>query len=173
MKIFKNKVFALVLCVVLVLASTLLNTRVKLGGMCEELNERFYASEGIGDKLQALRAGADALAALAENNGIRADALKDASAALQSLLSQRSVNAGQLHTSYDALRSQLSATAAQLKENNVSGADTILSGIQTIQDAISSSGYNAEVREFRSKNGSFFTRFLASLSGVSIPEEFA
>ena len=173
MKIFKKRGVALILCVLIILGSTLLNTRSKLGGLCEDLNESFYASKGIAGKLEALHVEADALAGLAEANGIDAAALRSASANLQGMLSQRSVNAGQLHRYYDALRSQLSVTAAQLSEKNVSGADTILSRAQELQNAITASEYNADVRSFRNRYGSFFTRFLASLAGVSIPEEFA
>ena len=173
MKFFKKRSVALVICLILVIASTLLNTRVKLGAQCRELNESLYTVEGIAGKLEALHVEADALAALAEANGIKADGLRQASADLQDLLSQRSVNAGQLYRCYDALRAQMSATAAQLSEKNVPGADTILARAQDLQNAIASSDYNTEVRSFRQRNGSLLTRFLASLSGVSIPEEFA
>ncbi len=172
MKFFKKPVVAVLLCLIVVIAAPLLNTRIKLGRQCEKLNERFYSS-GIADKLEALHVEADALAALAEANGLNADALRGASADLQDALSQRSSNAGQLHRYYDALRSQISATAAQLSEKKVAGADTVLLRIQNLQDDIASSSYNAEVRSFRTRYKSRFTHLMASLAGVHMPEEFA
>ena len=88
MKFFKKRSDALVICLILVIASTLLNTRIKLGAQCRELNESLYTVEGIAGKLEALHVEADALAALAEANGIKADGLRQASADLQDLLSQ-------------------------------------------------------------------------------------
>jgi hypothetical protein len=173
MKLLKKPAVALVVCLILVIGATLLNTRVRLGRQCSSLANSFYAVDGIADKLEAMHVQADALAALAEANGVNADALRNASADLQGLLSQRSVNAGQLYRYYDALRSQMSATAAQLSEKNVSGVDTIQKRAQILQDDISMDSYNTDVRSFRQRNGSFLTRFLASLAGVSIPEEFA
>ena len=44
MKFFKNRGVALVLCLLIVICSTLLNTRIRLGGACRELYNSFYSS---------------------------------------------------------------------------------------------------------------------------------
>ena len=43
MKLFKNRFFALLLAVVVVIASTLINTDVKFGRECSKVTEQFYA----------------------------------------------------------------------------------------------------------------------------------
>ena len=53
-KLFSTPSFALALTLVLMIASVLLNTRVKLGSKCETLCERFYGDSMISASLSSL-----------------------------------------------------------------------------------------------------------------------
>ncbi len=171
MKFFKNRTVALILCVVIVLGSTLLNTRIKLGSRCRDLDEEFYATGGIAYLLETVHVEADTLAAQAEAKGIDASGLRSASEDLQRVLSQRSLSAAQLYPYYDALRSEISTAASQLGDSGAAG--ETLARIESAQNAISASDYNAHVRRFCSRYDNFISKSLAALAGVDLPEEFA
>ena len=178
MKFFKKRSVALILCVLVVIGSTLWNTNRKLGGDCRDLGESFYARDGIASLLETLHVEADSLAAVAEANGIDANALRIASGNLQGMLSQRSTRIGSLFSYYDKLRGELRSTeqkllSTQLSEKDAEAVSSSLELIHNAQAAIGSSGYNAQVRAFLSDNNSLVTRVLAKLAGVSLPEEFA
>ena len=55
MKFFKKRSVALILCVLVVLGSTVLNTRWKLGDDCEELDALFRSKDGIAVQLETLQ----------------------------------------------------------------------------------------------------------------------
>ena len=178
MNFFKKRPIAIILCVVAVLCSTLLNTRFKLGADCAELEALFYRSGGIASQLEILHENANALAAVSDSNGIDASALRSASDNLQGLLSQRGIGAGLIYTAYDKLRTELSATrqkllSAELSQQDSVTANNCLDALDSAKSALSQSEYNELVRSFRADNGSFFTRFWASLAFVNMPEEFA
>lgn len=178
MKFFKKRSVAVALCVILVLVTTLLNTRWKLGGKCRDLSESFYDRGGIAASLETIRTESDSLAAVAESNGIDAQALRTASGNLQGMLSQRSIGAAQLFPYYDALRTELRSIeqkllSASLSDEDAAAVSKSIELIHSAQTAIGASEYNTQVRAFRSRNGGLFTRVLASLAGVRLPEEFA
>lgn len=178
MKFFKKRSVALVICALVIIASTLINTRWKLGKQCRQLDEDFYQQSGIAGQLEKLDAEADTLAALAEANGIDAVSLRSASGKLQSMLSQRSVTAPRLYRYYETLRTELLAVeqrllAAKLSDADAAALSKCLETIHSVQSAIGSDAYNEQVRAFRTKYNSVFTRVLASLAGVTLPLEFA
>ena len=51
MKFFKNRFVAILLCVLVVIGSTLLNTRIKLGGQCRDTARGLYADGGIAQQI--------------------------------------------------------------------------------------------------------------------------
>ena len=86
-KLSNKRWFAVLLCVVGVIASTLLNTRVKLGGECGELFDSFYENSGsevsIGSQLQSIGNAVTGLAAIAGHYGLDSTAAHDATEQLQ------------------------------------------------------------------------------------------
>ena len=178
MKFFKKRSVALVLCILAVIVSTLVNTRWKLGKQCRALDDMFYSSSGIAGELGTLYAEADKLAAVAEANGIDALSLRGASGYLQGVLSQHSVTAPRLYRYYETLRTELSVMEQKLLSASLSSADAAavsksLEAIHGAQTAIGADAYNEQVRAFRTKYNSVFTRVLASMAGLSLPLEFA
>ena len=178
MKFFKKRSVALILCVLVVLGSTVLNTRWKLGDDCEELDALFRSKDGIAVQLETLQEQADVLASVAEANEIDAAALRSASEEMLEALSQGSYGAAKLYRCYTRLRTELSnirqaLLSAQLSEQHSATANRSLEAIESAKTALSASEYNKQVDSFLSRNGSSFTRLLASIAGVRLPEVFA
>ncbi len=177
MKFFKNRGVALVLCVLIVLGATLLNTHVKFGGMCRQLTDAFYRDGGIAPELEIIHAESMTLAAIGQANGLDVSALRGATDDLQGMLSQRSVGAAELYRYYDALCRELNKVSQQLAAQGVKVQPeeyiVCLGKITAAQEHIRVSGYNALVRDFLQENDRFPTSVLAKLAGVAMPEEFA
>ncbi len=178
MKFFKNPVVAVLLALLIVLASTLVNVHVKYGKLCRSVTDEFYAEAGIADQLSSIRMDAAVLAKVAERNGIDAKELTNAANHLQDLLSQTGVSAGRVFRCYDELRVELVSAEQKLLGVALSDTDAItvsdcISRIQNAASAISASPYNETVRSFLAKYDRFPTHMLARLANVSIPEVFA
>ena len=97
MKIFKNRAVAVLLCVLIVIASTLLSTNVKLGREADGVSDGFYKGvtydgykhPAISDQLNNICGAADGLASVVASYDIDVVALRQYSADLKDFLSQR------------------------------------------------------------------------------------
>ena len=178
MKFFKNRVVALILCLLIVVGATLLNTHVKFGALCRELANTFYDDDGIAQQLVTLQAEATRLASVAEKNGLDAAELTAAAEELQRCLSRGDAGAARFYACYDALCRELSAMEQSLLSKALSAEDAeavslCLTQIHTAQAKIAASSYNENVRDFLQKYDRFPTNLLADLADVPMPEEFA
>ena len=178
MKFLKKPSVALLLCVLIVICSTLVNTRVKFGALCREKAQTFYAEGSIASQLSELHDEAGTLARLAESKGQNASALRDASALLQEMLNRGNLSAGQLYPYYSHLNETLKDVetkllTAECSEQEAAALSASLEQIHNLQAAIAASSYNDNVRTFCAKNSRFPTGILAKLAGVALPEEFA
>ena len=178
MKFFQKRWVAWTLCVLLVFASTLLNTRWKLGARCSELAGSFYGEGSIAQSLSQLGEDGLSLAKLAEANGIDAGALHVAAENDLNSLSRRDANAAELYKSYAALRSELDSAerkllGTSLGTEDASALSACLESIHTANARIDASDYNAQVRRFLYRYDNGFTRMLANLAGVDLPAAFA
>ncbi len=177
-KLLSKKPVAIVLCLLIVLGSTLLNTRIRLGGACRELYNNFYGPGSMAYQLGEVCTEGDTMAALAEANGIDASSLRRSVESLRGMLNQEEDNASRLYSGYMWLRDELSQTRQQLFSSNLNDTDAsqlraATDRFSALQSAISSSDYNTQVRSFESSNSSLLTRVLARLAGVNMPVEFA
>lgn len=177
-KILSKKPVAIVLCLLIVVGSTLLNTRIRLGGACRELYNSFYAPASMAYQLGQVCTEGETLAALAEANGVDASALRYSAESLRGMLNREEDDASALYSGYMWLREELSSTRQQLFSANLNETDAsqlraATDRLSALQSVISSSDYNAQVRSFESKNNSLLTRILARLAGVNMPVEFA
>ena len=175
MKFFQKRWVAWTLCVLVIFASTLLNTRWKLGAKCRDLTGSFYEETGIGPALTQLAEEGESLAALAQSNGIDAGALRSAAANLKAAMGDP---AGQLYGYYNQLRSELENTEQKLLSSGLSAEDaaqvsSCLNRVHTALAQINTSDYNARVESFRYRYNNGFTRMLAGIAGVHLPETFA
>ena len=178
MKFFKKRWVAWTLCVLAVLGSTLLNTRWKLGAKCEDLTESFYGPEGIAAPLSQMASDAENLARLAQDNGVDAKPLQEAAESLNVLLGQHSENARMIYANYDVLREELRSAEQKLLSASLSSGDAAevsacLERIRSAGEQISASDYNTQVLAFNRRCDKLFTRLLASLAGLSMPQVFA
>lgn len=178
MKFFKNPVVAFLLCLVIVLGSTLLNTHIKFGRLCQEVTDEFYGEDGIAAQLSSLRVDAVALAAVAKVNDVDASALENAATVLQGAMSQTHMGVSWVYLAYDKLRTELTLTEQNLLSKSLSDSDaqtvqTLLTRIHNEQEKISASDYNEQVRSFLRKYDRFPTHALARLAEVKLPEVFA
>ena len=177
-KLLSKRPVAIALCLLIVIGSTLLNTRIRLGDACRELCNSFYSPGSMADELGEVCAEGETIAALAEANGIDASSLRYSVESLRSMLNREESNASQLYSGYMWLREELSQTRQQLFSANLNETDAsqlraATDRLSTLQSAISSSDYNAQVRSFQSENSSLLTRILARLAGVDMPVDFA
>ncbi len=177
-KYLSKKPVALVLCLLIVLGSTLLNTRIRLGGACRELCNNFYGPGSMAYQLGEVCSEGDTMAALAEANGVDASSLRRSVESLRGMLKQEEDNASHLYSGYRWLLDELSQArqqlfSASLNETDASQLRAAIDRLSSLQSAISSSDYNTQVRSFERSNSSLLTRFLARLAGVDLPVEFA
>lgn len=177
MKFFKNRVVAIVLCVLIVAGATLLNTAIRFGSVCREIAGSFYHDEEISSQLEVLYSEAVSLAVIAGNNGIDATALLSATNELHQSLSQSS-GASSVYAAYEKLNTELTAMeqkllAVALSDSDAQSVSSSLVQIHAAQVRLASSAYNANVRDFLRRYDHFPTNILAKLAGVTLPEEFA
>ena len=181
-KLFKKTWFALLLCVVGVVASTLLNTRVKFGPLCEQARAGLYETDAndidlrfeLNDYCDCMNALID----LAASQGIDTAAAVEKSDSLRTLLKNDSVEAPELYRSYAAVLSETRTLSDALGAFALGNHDSAtlqrcLGSLESARSAIERFGYNAEIDAFLSKYDRFPTSTLASAVGLRYPERFA
>ena len=181
-KLFKKTWFALLLCVVGVVASTLLNTRVKFGPLCEDVRASLYQTDANGTslrfELEDYCSCQDTLIALASSQGVDTDSAVEARDALRALLNAEGVAAHTLYEGYAAVLAETQALTAALGEHPLGTHDSAtlqrcLSSLESAQTAIEGFGYNAGLDEFLRKYDRLPTNALAAAVGIRYPERFS
>ncbi len=180
-KLFSRRSFAVALCIVGVVASTLLNTRVGLGGKSGDLIDRFYDARlgeaCISTQLSNLCRAATGLTAIAGHYNLDSAEATRASEQLESALQSSDGHVRALYPGYTALLKAADELLARLEQANLSKRDAeslalYSSSIASAQSAIEASDYNARVRDFLIENNRFPTGGLAAFAGVRMPELF-
>ena len=181
-KLFKKTWFALLLCVVCVVASTLLNTRVKFGPLCDQARAGLYETDANGIdlrfELNDYCSCLDTLIDLAASQGIDTAAAVEKSDALRGLLGREGVGARELYSAYASLLAETRALSDALGAYALGTHDSAtlqrcLGSLESARSAIERFGYNAEIDAFLSKYDRFPTSTLASAVGLRYPERFA
>ena len=185
---FKNRFFALILAALVVASSTLINTRVMLGGEARDVTQGFYEGfpesgiyTGIDDQLAYQMTDAVGLASVTASFGeldAETDAVRAATNALRAVLDAGDIPAS--HAANEKLQGAVAAldhaaqgaamTAAQQTQY-----DTHLTDFLGSQDAVLRYGaaYNNSVAQFLSRvYNAFPTKLLADLTGVEAPAPF-
>ncbi len=181
-KLFKKTWFALLLCVVGVVASTLLNTRVKFGPLCEQARAGLYETDANGVDLRFELSDycscLDTLIGLAASQGIDTAAATETSEALRQLLRNDGVEARELYNAYASVLAEEAALSGALSDYALGTHDSAtltrcLSSLETAKSAVGRFGYNADIDAFLSKYDRFPTNSLAAAVGLRYPERFA
>ncbi len=186
MKLFKKPVFAVILCVVLILCSTLLSVHIRFGAKCDRVKDALYTGvetngytqKGIASHLQNIGAYAAGLVTIAKNYDIDTADVEQAENYLQMSLNYSRDYASHIHYNYAELNKALDTMIDQLQrtelsERDADGVRQYVESLNGARSAIEESAYNEQVREFLRKYDRFPTDSLASLAGVSMPEFFA
>ena len=181
LKLFRRRWFAVLLCVVGVVASTLLNTRVGLGGKSDDIIDRFYDSrlgeQCIGTQLSNLCKATTGLTAIAGHYNLDSSAANRASEQLEGALQSSYGKAGTLYADYKTVVEAADELIARLGLASISKRDTenlelYTTTIADAQSNIEANDYNERVTDFLRANSRFPAGLFAALAGVRMPELF-
>lgn len=187
MGFLKNKTVAVIIAVILVIASTLLATHIKLGKQVSEVTEGFYNGvnydgylhPSVFTQLKNISSYCLGISTIAMEYGIDTTKLNEARSHLETNLDGKEGNIKELYANYSDLRTVATQVINELKTKSLNDRDQAgFSEYQTNYDGavatIESSGYNETVTSFI--NGPYHTfpaNILAKLSGVKAPAYFA
>ena len=187
MEILKNRVVAMLLCVFIVLASTLLSSAVRLGRVVDGINDGFYDGvtydgykhPAIAEQLKNICGAIDGLASVAMNYDADVVALRQSSVVLKEMLNQRTTSYAILYEAYitalynvDDVKAQLSSK--NLSERDAAGLEQYASTISSASGVIDDAGYNDSVHQIRRSYLEHLPeKFFVSVSGTDTPELFA
>ena len=122
MKLFKQRSFALTLCILVVLCSTLISIHAKVSAKTAAITSEFDRS--LAPLLTQLCDESDQLSALAKSKSLDASSLTQAISELRAALSVRDIPAACAR--YGKLNLAFSQTADQLRQSNLSYGDEYL-----------------------------------------------
>lgn len=181
-KLFKKTWFAVLLCVIAVVATTLLNTRSKFGPLCGAMREQLYGTDSKGvsllEQLQVYCGSFDTLLSLASGQRLDTAAAEQANEALRAAAMKTDVPARELYGLYAMLVREEERLSAQLGEMALGTHDAAtlqrcLGSLETAKSTIGSFQYNARLAEFLDDYDRFPTNALAAAVGLSYPESFS
>lgn len=186
MKFFKKPVVAVLLTIIVVIASTLLSIGIKFGNKAQGVIDGFYdgvyangyTQNSIASHLRNINSYADGLAAIANNYDIDTSSIKDSSEDLKLALSYSYGDASYIYYCYsslmtDVIEIQDALGRVELNERDTSGVEQYSANISGARSSIETAGYNETVREFTREYGSFPGTSLALLAGVDFPTLFS
>ena len=184
MSILKKRWFALFLCILVVAASTLINTRVKFGALVDDVIDSFYygtvSDESIYDHLKTISTEAQKLVLLGKEYGIDrsvTEDVEDSVAWLQENVEYTRGYENLIYENYQDIQSSLLNLENALNHSSLSAEDTALLAscdltIANAKAAIDASDYNSIVRSFLKAYNHFPTSNLAHAAGISMPKLF-
>ena len=186
MSFFKRRTVALLLTLIVVVASTLLSTNIKLGRKAQDVTDGFFngvvyngfQQKGIAAHLKNILAYADGMVTIARNYSLDTADAENASDSLKRALSYADGNISYIHYAYEELLSAVTIledqlNRAELSERDAEGLRQYSDSLTGARSAIDNAGYNESVREFLREYSQFPTKLLADLAGVKMPQYFA
>lgn len=186
MKLFKNPVFAVVLCIILIFVSTILSIHIRFGNKADRIKDQLftgvevngYIQKPIAAHLQNYTGYASGLATIAKNYDVDTTALTEANDYLQLSLKYSGDYASSIYYNYTELNKEVNSVVdalqrKELSDRDAEGLEQYVNSIAGVHSSIEESGYNDSVREFLRKYDRFPTNALVTLAGVSMPEYFA
>lgn len=192
MKLLKNRTFAILLTLLLVIASTLLSASAQLKNDIKKVTDGFYtgalydgeraadvadSSGSIYKQLTLIIDNANNIYAVATSVGVDAETLKETTYYLKSDIGSMHEYIGSIHWSYSQLCDALSVIKPKLASMELSQSDRdevnqAFLNISDAQKVISESGYNESVRRYKNSMN-VFEEFVADTCGIYGPEFFA
>lgn len=180
MKFLKNPVVAVLLSLIIIIASSAISIDVKLSNRAGKVINRFYDGNGmksIGVLLDELCRLSDDLAPLADNYGLDTDTAAAKSRELKQMISRRESDISAVYKVYNELSNSsqnilTSLESMSLSERHTQMVSTYSDEFAEIKNGIESSGYNVSVRKFLKSYGKFPARNFAELFSVTYPAYF-
>ena len=185
MKALKNPVVAVILAIIMIVASTLLSAGVKLGKETQKITDGFYDGveydgynhTSIYSQLGNICGAADGIVAVASRYDIDCSNVSYASGDLKSSLSTMHNEISSIYSLYDDLCTALNSIyndldGVELSSRDSEGIDAYKDTITNAQRVIGSAGYNESVRTYINSLG-FPANLFVKLCNVDTPEYFA
>lgn len=186
MNSLKKPAVALILCAAVVIASSLISVRLKLGSECDEVISGFHDGvyvdgvlmPSIASQLLTIRGCADEISYIAKAYAVDTEELGWAADDIRNGLIYSEADASYLYYCYEEILDELREVEDKLRQAAVSDKDReLLNGyfeeIRVARELIDISGYNASVRQFSKNKLHFPAEFLGELAGVEFPELFS
>ena len=174
---------ALLIAVIVVIATILLQTRFRFGRICESVNDQFYhgarGETSIASELSILADSAEVLSGLAHLYGLEES--KDIVNVISSLREQLLLESNDTSVIHDLYKTLLSDTFTlesllsrqELRETDAETFSTAQHNAAMAKAAIDASSYHETVRTFLKRYDRFPTSGLASLVGLKMPQVFS
>jgi len=185
MKIFKNRFFALILAVLIIISSSLLSLNIKLNKEFAKISDDFYNGVlvngqrdlSIHSQLTTIGRIAEDLSAIAGRNGIDVSEFKDSVDYFNHDILVMHDNISYIHYLYEELLDDImdvgyALTSVDLSTNDEKAAVFALEEILKAKENIEISAYNERVRKYISSLP-FPMSALADITGAHLPEYFA
>ena len=186
MNIFKKPAFAILLTVVVVLASSLISIDVKLSGKCEKAGDGFYTGVRVkGERqipaaecIEVMCADSEDMVLKAGNYGIDTAELVSVTDELKQSIGSRTPELGALFEDFNSfysgtllLKNQL--YNAPLSERHKDELAETAEEFEQMAQMLAASGYNDSVARFLKRFDRFPVRQYAELLNIEFPEYFA
>ena len=184
-KLLSSPFVALLIAVIVVIASVLINTKVRFGPICEQVNAGFDFGVGnesaIASELKTLCNAAEKLTILARQNDVAVEDAEELESSVEELRLHLSSERRPLRTMYADYESILRGCFAlesalgrlSLTETDAESLSAAQHDAAAAKAAIDESSYNDIVRSFQKRYKHFPTVQLAELTGIRMPELFA
>lgn len=181
MDFFRNRLVACVLAVLVVAGSAVINTQVKLGEKCQEVEDGFYTSQSGEKSIYArlderLDASNGVWSLLVNRDTDAANSLSEARSELISAYDAKDISEmydanKSLETAFDSAAAVLAA--CELDSGEIDAMNSYIESFDGAQKMIDRSSYNSTVLEFvRTVYNKFPASLLAPVAGVDSPELF-
>ncbi len=181
MKLLKNRVFAIILCVAAVLGSTCISAAVRLNRQSDELIKLFYSGlnreESISSGLSRLCQTGNDICLIADSYGIDTSSVKSLSGQLQTMLSSESGDISDICQRYSAYSFELkklreALLGTELTQRHIQMMDGCIKAMDDAEKAIAASSYNSKVTSLQKSFDSFPEVIFTSLFDIHTPAKF-
>ena len=172
----KKPIVAAILCVIVVISSTVISTHARLDPWCEDIKDGFTEAGGIADQLDVVCSAGSGIIKIAEAYGIGCFETQDLCESIRATTHLNSP--GTLFTLYQMFCGKLNDLTNTLRLKDLSAQDaslleTMNAELNAARSAISDNEYNSSVTFFLRKELGAFSAGFAKLCGVRLPEQFA
>ena len=174
----KKPIVALIICVIVVILSTIVNVHHDLDPDCEQIRGKFTESCGIADQLNVVCTASNGFVSLAKKYEVNEQSSFNAEDIATSLrFSVGDEDPNELADLYRMLIAETDKLRTSLWLKDMSAEDVkLFEGYEAeylaAQNAIGSNDYNSEVSHYLTKELGFFSRMMAKLCFVRLPEQF-